>query len=261
MIGRLVGFVRSWIVYRRPGRLRGLRRLYRPFVEPGDLVFDVGAHLGDRTAAFASLGARVVAFEPQPEFARWMRRLEGSTEGVVVRECAVGPEPGTARLAVSARHPTLATLAHDWRERVGRENPTFSHVEWDDTIEVPVTTLAAAIDEFGVPAFCKIDVEGFEADVLAGLDRPVPALSLEFVAGTLDVARRCVERLEVLGRWEYQVVLGEGRRFHLDDWTGAREILRWFDAGADGASSGDLYARFRAEPSDRADSASAPDAP
>src|SRR5690606_17457557 len=60
---RWLGITRSLIVYWRPGRQRGLRDLYRPFVAPGGLVFDVGAHIGDRTAAFASLGARVVALE------------------------------------------------------------------------------------------------------------------------------------------------------------------------------------------------------
>ena len=50
-----IGLARSLFVYWRPGRQRGLRRLYAPFVCAGDLVFDVGAHLGDRSAAFAAI--------------------------------------------------------------------------------------------------------------------------------------------------------------------------------------------------------------
>jgi hypothetical protein len=47
------GIARSlWIYYRSPGRRRWMNRLYSRFVRSGDLVFDIGAHVGDRTAAF-----------------------------------------------------------------------------------------------------------------------------------------------------------------------------------------------------------------
>lgn len=240
---RRLGIVRSLIVYGRPGRQRGLRRMYAPFVAPGDLVFDIGAHVGDRTAAFAALGARVVALEPQADVADWLeRRVAGLEEVRVIRD-AVGPEPGRARLAVSGAHPTLSTLAHDWTRRIGTRNPTFSGVEWNETVEVEVTTLDQLIRRFGVPSFCKIDVEGFEAEVLAGLSTPLAALSVEFVAGSLEVTQACLDHLERLGRYEYNVILGERRTPHLTRWVDAQGIRHWLDDGADGASSGDLYAR------------------
>lgn len=239
-----LGLLRSLVVYWRPGRQRGLRALYAPFVKPGDVVFDVGAHVGDRTAAFSALGARVVALEPQTGPARWLERLVGRRPGVEIRRCAVGAEEGRARLAVSSAHPTVSTLAHRWRERIPRANPTFSGVRWERSVEVPVTTLDALIGEYGVPAFCKVDVEGFEARVLAGLSTPVPALSVEFVAGGLEVTRACIRRLEALGDYRYNVIPGEGRRFLRSDWAPPGEMLAWLDAGAGGASSGDLYARL-----------------
>ena len=70
-----LGLVRSLIIYWRPDRQRGLRELYRPVVGAGDLAFDVGAHLGDRTHAFRKLGACVVALEPQPAVRRWLVRI------------------------------------------------------------------------------------------------------------------------------------------------------------------------------------------
>lgn len=241
---RRLGLLRSLFVYWRPGRQRALRRLYAPFVAPGDLVFDVGAHLGDRTAAFAALGGRVIALEPQPELLPWLRRLVGRDPRVVIREEAVGREAGTARLAVSEATPTLSTLADDWRERVVQENPTFRDVRWDRFVEVPVTTLDDLIATHGEPRFCKIDVEGHEAEALAGLSRPIEALSVEFVSGSLDVAVACVHRLETLGRYEFNTVLGEGRSFQMSGWRGPAEVVGWLESGADGASSGDLYARL-----------------
>jgi len=73
------GLARSLWLYRRPGRQRGLRRLYAPFIARGDLVFDVGAHVGDRSLAFAALGGRVIALEPQPMLAAWLRRNLGGS--------------------------------------------------------------------------------------------------------------------------------------------------------------------------------------
>lgn len=240
---RTLGLLRSLVVYWRPGRQKALRRLYRPYAGPGDLVFDVGAHLGDRTAAFLALGARVVALEPQPDLARWLLRLVGRQEHLTLLPSAAGPEPGTAQLAVSDATPTVSTLADEWRDRVQENNRSFRRVRWERRLEVPVTTLDRLIEEHGMPRFCKIDVEGFEADVLAGLSHPVAGLSVEFVSGGLDVAEACVDRIEALGDYRFNVVLGEGRSYLFPDWIEAEEVRRWLAAGAGGASSGDLYAR------------------
>lgn len=246
MIGflrRQLGLLRSLVVYWRPGRQRALRRMYAPFVVPGELVFDVGAHLGDRTAAFSALGARVVSLEPHPDLVPWLTRMVGRRPDVTVRAEAVGRERGSARLAVSDATPTLSTLADGWRERIVTENPTFRGARWNRSVEVPVTTLDALIDRYGEPAFCKVDVEGHEAEVLAGLSRPLRALSVEFVRGGLDVAVACVRRLDTLDTYEFNAIRGEDRSYALASWTDAAGAIAWLEAGAAGASSGDLYAR------------------
>src|ERR1700681_1749471 len=97
----LVGLVRSLAIYHAiPLRQRRLRRLYAQFVEPGDLVFDIGAHAGNRTRAFASLGCRVVALEPQPDFARMLRALFGRSSRIEVVQAAAGDVQGRASLSI-----------------------------------------------------------------------------------------------------------------------------------------------------------------
>ena len=240
----LFGLARSLWLYRRPGRQRGLRRLYAPFVGEGDLVFDVGAHVGDRTLAFAALGARVAAFEPQPWLASFLRRSVGRREGIEVMAQAVGAEAGVGMLQVSRATPTVSSLNARWTQDIGDRNPGFSRVRWDRRVEVPVTTLDQLIEIHGRPQFCKIDVEGHEAEVLAGLSQPLEAISVEFVAGALDVARACVERLERLGDYRFDFVIGEQRTFQWNEWRSADTVREWLAHGAGGIASGDLYARL-----------------
>jgi FkbM family methyltransferase len=237
------GLLRSLWLYRRPGRQRALRRFYRPFVGPGELVFDIGAHVGDRTRAFAGLGARVAAFEPNPALAARLQRALAGHAAIEVIETAVGEAPGRATLHVSSATPTVSSLNAAWTEQVAARNAGFADVRWDRPVEVPVTTLARLIERHGEPVFCKIDVEGHEARVLAGLDRPLAALSFEFVHGMLDGARDCVDRLAELGEYEYNAVEGERRRFLWRQWRSAAGVRDWLDAGADALASGDLYAR------------------
>lgn len=240
---RTTGIVRSLWIYRRPGRLAGLKTLYRPLVPPGGLVFDVGAHLGDRTRAFRKLGARVVAVEPQPELMRWLQRFHGNDTDVELMAGALGRSVGTARLAISRRHPSLATLASGWRDEVTAGHAGFAGVRWDGEIDVAVTTLDELIGRFGRPDFIKIDTEGHEAEVLAGLSQAVPAVSFEFVRGTLIRAVQCIERLEQLGNFEYNAVAGERRRLQWRQWRDAAGATEWLKTGADDLASGDLYAR------------------
>lgn len=239
-----LGLARSMLLYWRPGRQRPLRRLYREFIEPGDLVFDVGAHLGDRSAAFAALGARVVAAEPQPQLRRWLQRLVGHNPRVTIIPQALGGQPGTAQLAMSHATPTVSSMAGHWREQLQQTSDGFRHVRWEETLTVEVTTLDALIETYGKPAFCKIDVEGFEAQVLAGLSYPVPTLSFEFISGVLDQAALCLEHLERLGDYRFNVIPGEERAFIWPRWQDSIELRSWLEQGADGISSGDIYARL-----------------
>lgn len=234
------GLARSLFIYWRPGRQRGLQRLYQPFIQPGTFAFDIGAHLGDRSAAFHALGAKVVALEPQPDIAKWFKRL--AKPPITLLSMAAGSTVGFADLAISPGNPTLSTLATEWCKRIGERNAGFSQVRWEQRLRVPVTTLDTLIDKYGEPSFIKIDVEGFEAEVLAGLSYPVAALSVEFVAGALEVNHACISHLSRLGDYRYNVVVGEQRHFRWSQWQTPQVVREWLSAGAEGLASGDLYA-------------------
>jgi len=238
-----MGWLRSFLIYGAFWRQPGLRRFYRPFIQPGDRVFDIGAHLGDRSLAFAALGGRVVACEPQSAcqgYLRWRLRRHPDAE---VLQLAVAEHAGEASLAVSDRHPTLATLSSAWRDRASRAGGGFSHVRWNQQETVEVVTLSQLIERYGMPGFCKIDVEGAEPSVLAGLDRAVPMLSFEYLAGHPAAMEQCLHHLDRLGPYRFNVTRGERRRLEFDRWVDEADLLAWMDHNAVDAGSGDVYAR------------------
>jgi FkbM family methyltransferase len=242
-LDRAIGLARSLAVYYGiPGRQRRLRRLYGQFVKPGDLVFDVGAHLGNRTRAFAALGCRVVAVEPQPHVARVLRRLVGGRSQVQVVECAVSRAPGRVTLAISERTPTVSTMAGEWRQQRARD-PDFADVSWNRTFDVEATTLDALIETHGKPAFVKIDVEGAELDVLRGLSQAVPTVSFEFLPRALDAADACCARLAALGPYRFNWSIAESSRLESQEWMDGAALTRALGAAAP-HRHGDIYARL-----------------
>jgi hypothetical protein len=160
---------------------------------------------------------------------------------VTILPLAAGARPGRITLKVNARNPTVSTASEAFiRSAEGAQG--WEGQVWDRELEVEVTTLDDLIARYGEPAFVKIDVEGFEDRVLEGLSRPLPALSFEFTTIAREVAHRCLERLSALGRYRFDLALGESQKLELGRWVEAAEMAALVEALPHTANSGDVYA-------------------
>jgi FkbM family methyltransferase len=236
------GIIRSLrIYYGDRSRAAAMDRLYAEFVRRGDLVFDIGAHVGDRVASFRRLGARIVAVEPQPALVRVLKLFYGRSTDVAIEAAAVGRGVGATCMMINVDNPTVSTASHEFLN-AARDAPGWKTQRWVKSVPVRVTTLDALIGQHGAPAFIKIDVEGFEEEALQGLTRAVKALSFEFTTIQRDVALACIARCMALGYVRFNAALGESQTFVTGEWVGGEQIAGWLAGLPHAANSGDIYA-------------------
>ena len=239
------GMARSLVVYYgQPWRRVALRRFYQQLVSPKDLVFDIGAHAGSRTKTLLSLGAEVVAIEPQPAFANLIERhFAHQLKGF--ERVAVGASTGEITLRISSLHPTVTSTSAAFIDEVSKAE-SFRQVAWDSEITVPMTTLDDLIARHGAPRFCKIDCEGAEADILRGLSTPLPLIAFEYIPPMPQIAEEAMDELMRLGNYRFNRVIGETHRFVESGWKDADAMRADLANLTPESPSGDIYARLAA---------------
>lgn len=186
---------------------------------PGDIVFDLGAHFGDKAAALLGRGATVVCVEPQPACVAVLKSRYGNNPQVSVVPKGVGSRVGILEMQINSRSPVLSTFSPEWQ--TGR----FKGEVWDQKIDVQITTLDNLVREYGVPRYVKIDVEGFEYEVISGLTQRVGVISFEFTDEFIGNAERLLRYLENLGYTRFNFSLGERDDFALAAWVPLAQLL------------------------------------
>ncbi|HSQ49867.1 MAG TPA: FkbM family methyltransferase [Nitrospiraceae bacterium] len=211
---------------------------YSQFVKAGDLCFDVGANIGSKTNVLLELGARVVCIEPQPNCVDVLKSKYQKNSSVVIVPKGLAAQPGRRPLSICGAADTISTFSEKWK--TGR----FCTYAWEPAVDVPVTTLDSLIREFGSPKFCKIDVEGFEYEVLQGLSAPISFLAFEFTQEFIGEAKLCIEHLGTLGCTDFNYALGETPALLFSDWVDENMLFQSIRQYTNDLLWGDIYVRF-----------------
>jgi FkbM family methyltransferase len=222
-----------------------IREFYSRLIPSGALVFDIGANLGTLTRVFESIGAKVIAVEPNPDCLRHIE-LTTSTESVKTLQAAIGEKGGLGVIQVSDRKDKMSSLSESWREAMSNENSHFVGL-WKRELTVPIVTLDSMVERFGRPFYVKIDVEGYEEQVLKGLSYCPPLLSFEFNKSFFDPALRSLES-PLFEQAEFNFTLVDPAGFELHEWVNLNTLKRALVELGNGKGLGDIFVRA-SEPS------------
>jgi FkbM family methyltransferase len=216
---------------------------YSGLIKRGDLCFDVGANVGKFTQIFLELGAKVVCIEPQEVCLQQLYQSFGHDTNVIIIPKALGEREGEADFWISEETPTMSTLCVE-----RKESELQQEYKWTKKVRTPITTLDNLIVMYGLPKYCKIDVEGFELQVLKGLSETIKLVSFEFGKGNLEDTKKCINRLLHIGNAEFNCMLHESMEFLFQKWVSSKELYEKIVETSytlhDRFFWGDIYARF-----------------
>ena len=220
------------IIDRRSREVEFYRELLSGLRE-GDLIFDVGANHGQKTDIFLRLGARVVAAEPDIVNQEVLRQKFFSyrlaKKPVTIVGKAVSDRSAVETMWIDAPGSAKNTLSKKWVETLRADQSRFgTSLDFATRREVETITFDELFDKHGVPFFVKIDVEGYEPNVLRGLRRPVPYLSFEVnLPDFLPEGLQCVGLLSrIVGEGKFNYAADCQRGLVLEQWLGEREFLK-----------------------------------
>lgn len=217
-----------------------MKEFHSQFINPYDTVFDIGANIGNYAQIYHELGAKVICLEPQPYCISKLKNKFRNNKDIVIVQKGVSDKEGMLELNLDSKNHATATFSEQFKS----DGP-FSNRKWDTKIKVPVTTLDLLIKEYGIPTYCKIDVEGFEYSVLKGLSKPIKYISFEYSQSLTDTAKKCMSHLETLGKPMYNFCyFNKPTKFVLVNWTDNKDEIVDKILNSKGVFAGDIYVKF-----------------
>jgi len=217
-------------------------KFYSNFIKKGDLCFDIGANIGNRTAIFVELGCKVIAVEPQRESFNYLKKKFGSNQKVQLVNKAADEKTGQRDIFICDAD-AISSMSEEWISAVNKSG-RYAGFKWNRKAKIDATTLDVLIKKFGMPVFCKIDVEGSELAVLKGLSKPIRHISFEFSQDYIPSTVKSLQYLNKLGKVKFNYSAGESMKLALNDWVDSKRMIEILKSFPDKLAWGDIYAKF-----------------
>lgn len=228
-------------VLKKHRRKQLAKRFFSNFVSKGDLCFDVGANVGDMTQIFTEMGARVVSVEPQPACVSKLNKRFGGNPRVTIVGEGLGAEAGEAEMHICEDINVLSTISDKWMQR--SRFASNQRVRWGEKIRIKMSTMDVLIERYGKPKFCKIDVEGYEENVIKGLTQPIKCVSFEFMKEFLNDAEKILGLLQAISdiRVNYSIAENHESELFSKRWNTAAGVISELKSLEDPKLWGDIY--------------------
>lgn len=222
--------------------------IYDQFIYGGDLIFDIGANVGDKSALFIELTGpqgRVIAVEPQQACLDELRKRFKRYKAIRVIGGAVGETKGYETLRRSRDLSSTATMSRRFAHAT-QKSGRFDN-RWNDSEKVLVITLDSLILDYGLPDFVKIDVEGYEPEVVRGLSQPVRSLCFEFHPELMCMVEEVFKHADTLGPFETNYAVGNTpEKLELTDWASPNMLLQELKRfEGNNQDMGDIFIRWQ----------------
>ncbi|MEX2681570.1 MAG: FkbM family methyltransferase [Candidatus Sigynarchaeota archaeon] len=220
-------------------RHKNMVDLYSNFVSKGDLAFDIGAYRGLITDVLLSIGAKVVALEPNPDmFAKLQKKFRDKLD-VTILNMGAGSVECELDFHINQKVPQSCTFSEQFIS-----DSRYSLRKWENTVKVPVTKLDTLIDKYGIPKFIKIDVEGYEWSVIQGLTKKVPFLTYEFHREFMEDTKKCAAHLASLGNAMFNYNLDLNFKSTSPEWLTMDALFADLDSRKEENLKGDIIVKL-----------------
>jgi FkbM family methyltransferase len=234
MLKKIVNF------FNKPFNCIANRNFYSQFIGVNKLFFDIGANIGFKTGVFRSLDVNVVTVEPQKKCFEILLKKFGKDHRIKLVNKGISDHRGELKIKISSSTSLISTFSDKW-QKDGR----FNDFVYDGEQTVDVITFDDLVSSYGVPDFAKIDVEGYEYEVISGLTKKIPCISFEFTSEFFADSIKILNHFSSLGFTEFNYGQGEKMKLIYTKWISKADLVRDINSQIESDKNlwGDIYAR------------------
>lgn len=228
-----MNFIKKFLFFKK----NKLHEIFK-ILNNNDIIFDIGAHNGEKSIKLINFFSKIVLVEPQPNCIEILKNKFSKLENAIIVQAGLSSKEEILDLKINSSNPLISTFSEHWDK--GR----FKNSKWDKTLKIKTITLDKLISKYGQPSYIKIDVEGFEYNVIKGLSKKTGIISFEFTSEFFQDSIMCLDYLENLGYKKFNFSEGERKKFNTS-WLNKNQLISSINKEIknDPLFWGDIYCR------------------